>query len=154
MGTESIVTGKGQSPKSAWRLSPVRNLRRKSILIPQPGTSDNLDCKAVRSGTNDAHDTADELKRDGLSLETIPGEINSRDVSIKIALLDASRQSGLLERCADATKKYLVEKFGVAGSDLVTVGYGKSQLKKPEVPNDPANRRVQVVNMVSKTASK
>jgi flagellar motor protein MotB len=36
----------------------------------------------------------------------------------------------------------------------VTVGYGKSQLKKPEAPNDPANRRVQVVNMVSKTASK
>jgi outer membrane protein OmpA-like peptidoglycan-associated protein len=60
----------------------------------------------------------------------------------------------LSERRADAIKKYLVEKFGIAGSDLVTVGYGKSQLKKPEAPNDPANRRVQVVNMVSKTASK
>jgi flagellar motor protein MotB len=36
----------------------------------------------------------------------------------------------------------------------VTVGYGESQLKKPDVPNDPANRRVQVVNMADKTASK
>ncbi|HEY4204925.1 MAG TPA: OmpA family protein [Xanthobacteraceae bacterium] len=60
----------------------------------------------------------------------------------------------LSERRADAIKTYLVDKFGIAGSNLVTVGYGKSQLKKPEAPNDPANRRVQVVNMVSQTASK
>ncbi len=60
----------------------------------------------------------------------------------------------LSERRADAIKKYLVDKFGIAGADLVTVGYGESQLKKPDVPNDPANRRVQVVNMANKTASK
>jgi len=60
----------------------------------------------------------------------------------------------LSERRADSIKKYLVDKFGIASADLVTVGYGESQLKKPDAPNDPANRRVQVVNMATKTASK
>jgi outer membrane protein OmpA-like peptidoglycan-associated protein len=58
----------------------------------------------------------------------------------------------LSERQADSIKRYLTEKFGIAGSDLVTVGYGKSKLKKPEAPTDPVNRRVQVVNMAAKTA--
>jgi outer membrane protein OmpA-like peptidoglycan-associated protein len=60
----------------------------------------------------------------------------------------------LSERRADAIKRYLVEKFGIAGNDLVTVGYGKSKLKDPNAPLDPANRRVQVVNMENKTASR
>jgi len=60
----------------------------------------------------------------------------------------------LSERRADAIKHYLVEKFGIAGSDLVTVGYGKDKPKDPNAPMDPINRRVQVVNMDTKTASK
>lgn len=60
----------------------------------------------------------------------------------------------LSERRADSVKRYLVEKFGLAGADLVTVGYGKSRLKDAAHPLDAANRRVQVVNMVDKTASK
>jgi outer membrane protein OmpA-like peptidoglycan-associated protein len=59
----------------------------------------------------------------------------------------------LSERRADAIKHYLVEKFGIASADLVTVGYGKTKPKDPNAPMDPANRRVQVVNMVAKTAS-
>lgn len=62
---------------------------------------------------------------------------------------------GLSERRADTIKRYLTEKFGVNGSDLVTVGYGESKPKDANAPLDPANRRVQVVNMeVSKTAAK
>jgi outer membrane protein OmpA-like peptidoglycan-associated protein len=62
---------------------------------------------------------------------------------------------GLSERRADAIKRYLIEKFGIAGSDLVTVGYGKSKLKDPSQPMADVNRRVQVVNMENKaTASK
>ncbi|WP_296518176.1 OmpA family protein [Rhodopseudomonas sp.] len=60
----------------------------------------------------------------------------------------------LSERRADSIKRALVEKFGIAGSDLVTVGYGKSKPKDPAAPLDPSNRRVQVVNMANKTASK
>jgi outer membrane protein OmpA-like peptidoglycan-associated protein len=59
----------------------------------------------------------------------------------------------LSERRADTIKRYLVEKFGLAGSDLVTVGYGKTKLKDTSNPTDPINRRVQVVNMDTKTAS-
>ena len=53
----------------------------------------------------------------------------------------------LSERRADAIKKYLIDKYGINGSDLVTVGYGKSKLKDPSQPLAQANRRVQVVNM-------
>ena len=60
----------------------------------------------------------------------------------------------LSERRADTIKAYLVEKYGLAGSDLVTVGYGKTRLKNPDNPTDAVNRRVQVVNMDTKTASK
>lgn len=61
----------------------------------------------------------------------------------------------LSERRADSIKKYLVDKYGIAGTDLVTVGYGKTKLKDPSNPLAEVNRRVQVVNMENKaTASK
>ncbi len=61
----------------------------------------------------------------------------------------------LSERRADAIKRYLTDKYGIAGSDLVTVGYGKTKLKDPSNPMADVNRRVQVVNMQNKeTASK
>jgi outer membrane protein OmpA-like peptidoglycan-associated protein len=60
----------------------------------------------------------------------------------------------LSERRADSIKRYLVEKYGIAGTDLVTVGYGKERPKDANAPMDPINRRVQVVNMDTKTASK
>jgi outer membrane protein OmpA-like peptidoglycan-associated protein len=61
----------------------------------------------------------------------------------------------LSERRADAIKRFLVDKYGINGGDLVTVGYGKSKLKDPNQPMAEANRRVQVVNMENKaTASK
>jgi len=61
----------------------------------------------------------------------------------------------LSERRAESIKKYLVDKYGINGADLVTVGYGKSKLKDPNQPMAEVNRRVQVVNMENKvTASK
>ena len=60
----------------------------------------------------------------------------------------------LSERRADTIKKVLTEEFGINSADLVTVGYGKSKPKDPSAPMDPTNRRVQVVNMDTKTAAK
>ena len=59
----------------------------------------------------------------------------------------------LSERRADAIKAMLVEKYGVTAADLVTVGYGKTRMKNPDNPTDPANRRVQVVTMADKAAA-
>ena len=64
-----------------------------------------------------------------------------------------SYNQDLSERRADAIKRYLVDKYGIAGSDLVTVGYGKSKLKDPGNPLAEVNRRVQVVNMENKTTA-
>ena len=67
---------------------------------------------------------------------------------------DAYNQE-LSERRADAIKRYLVEKSGLSAADLVTVGYGKTQLKDPANPLAEVNRRVQIVNTENKaTASK
>jgi outer membrane protein OmpA-like peptidoglycan-associated protein len=59
----------------------------------------------------------------------------------------------LSERRAESIKKYLVDKYGISGTDLVTVGYGKSKLKDPGQPMAESNRRVQVVNMENKTTT-
>src|SRR5258707_7257674 len=60
---------------------------------------------------------------------------------------------GLSESRAETIKSYLTEKYGIAGADLVTVGYGKSKPKDQNAPLDPIHRRDQVVNMASKNAS-
>jgi outer membrane protein OmpA-like peptidoglycan-associated protein len=65
---------------------------------------------------------------------------------------DAYNQD-LSERRADSIKRYLTDKFGIAGADLVTVGYGKTKLKDPANPLAEVNRRVQVVNMANKTTA-
>jgi outer membrane protein OmpA-like peptidoglycan-associated protein len=65
---------------------------------------------------------------------------------------DAYNQE-LSERRADSIKRYLTDKFGIAGTDLVTVGYGKSKLKNPDAPAAEVNRRVQVVNMADQTTA-
>jgi outer membrane protein OmpA-like peptidoglycan-associated protein len=59
----------------------------------------------------------------------------------------------LSERRADSIKRYLTDKYGITGSDLVTVGYGKSKLKDAANPLAEVNRRVQVVNMENKTTA-
>ena len=47
-----------------------------------------------------------------------------------------------------------MQNYGLNGTDLVTVGYGETKLKDASKGGDPINRRVQVVNMDTKTASK
>jgi outer membrane protein OmpA-like peptidoglycan-associated protein len=66
---------------------------------------------------------------------------------------DAYNQD-LSERRADTIKRYLIDRYGIAGADLVAVGYGKTKPKDPNAPLDPINRRVEVVNMDTKTASR
>jgi outer membrane protein OmpA-like peptidoglycan-associated protein len=57
---------------------------------------------------------------------------------------------GLSERRADAVKRFLLEKYGIEAGSLVTVGYGKSQLKNTSDPLAADNRRVQVINASDK----
>jgi outer membrane protein OmpA-like peptidoglycan-associated protein len=60
---------------------------------------------------------------------------------------------GLSERRAEAVKRYLIEKFNISPESLTSVGYGKEQLKDKDDPFAPENRRVQVVNMQSKSTA-
>ena len=60
----------------------------------------------------------------------------------------------LSERRAETIKRYLIDKYGLAGKNLIAVGYGKTKLKDAANPTDAINRRVQVVNMDVRTAAK
>jgi outer membrane protein OmpA-like peptidoglycan-associated protein len=61
----------------------------------------------------------------------------------------------LSERRADTIKRYLIEKYHIAASDLITAGYGKTRLKDEANPESAVNRRVQVINTeVQNTAQK
>ena len=53
---------------------------------------------------------------------------------------------GLSERRAEAVRRFLLEKYGIDAGTIVTVGYGKTQLKNPSEPFASENRRVQVIN--------
>lgn len=57
----------------------------------------------------------------------------------------------LSERRADAVKQELTTTFSIPPENLITVGYGSSELKNPENPFDPVNNRVMVVNMASRS---
>ncbi len=57
---------------------------------------------------------------------------------------------GLSERRAEAVKRFLTEKYGIEAGNLVTVGYGKTQLKNTSSPFASENRRVQLVNVADK----
>ena len=61
----------------------------------------------------------------------------------------------LSERRADSVKRYLVEKFDIPASNLVTAGYGSTHFKNANDPFAAENRRVAVTNMAdSKVADK
>jgi outer membrane protein OmpA-like peptidoglycan-associated protein len=109
------------------------------------------------------YNSADITKKARPAVEALGKALSSRELKGSTFLVaghtdgvgsDAYNQD-LSERRADAIKRYLTERHGLAGADLVTVGYGKSKPKNAAAPLDPVNRRVQVVNMQNKaTASK
>jgi outer membrane protein OmpA-like peptidoglycan-associated protein len=109
------------------------------------------------------YNSADISKRSLSSVEALGQALTSPDLKgstfIVAGHTDAvgseAYNQDLSERRADSIKRYLTDKFGIAGTDLVTVGYGKTKLKDPAHPLAEVNRRVQVANMANKaTASK
>lgn len=54
---------------------------------------------------------------------------------------------------ARAVRVWLVNTFAIAPSRLVAEGFGSSRLKKPSHPLSAVNRRVQIIDLSSETAS-
>jgi len=57
----------------------------------------------------------------------------------------AEANRALSERRARAVRDYLVDGFGIPAARLDVRGHGEDRLKLPAAPEDPANRRVEVV---------
>jgi len=56
----------------------------------------------------------------------------------------------LSERRAEAVKSFLVEQFKLSPSHLLAIGYGRERLKNSADPFGSENRRVQVVNLLTR----
>jgi len=93
------------------------------------------------------------------AVETLGKALSNPDLKDSVFLVaghtdakggDAYNQ-GLSERRAEAIKTYLIQKFGLQAENLMTVGYGKEQLKVKDNPLAADNRRVQVVNMAAQS---
>ncbi len=54
----------------------------------------------------------------------------------------------LSERRAASVRAFLIQRYHVPPSDLIAVGYGKTDLKDPADPTAAINRRVQAVNLL------
>lgn len=97
--------------------------------------------------TSDARITLDQL---GAALRdprlagfafTIAGHTDARG--------GAEYNQRLSERRAEAVRRYLVARHGIAPTRLSAVGHGKSLLLDPARPEDGVNRRVQVINVTA-----
>jgi outer membrane protein OmpA-like peptidoglycan-associated protein len=139
---------------------------------------DTLRKRATRSLTTEERDKIASIsqKRPSIDLE-INFEYNSDRISTKAtpqvsalgeALSSADLKGGtfivaghtdgkgsetfnqsLSERRADAVKRFLMDKYKLDDGKLVTVGYGKTQLKNSSNPTAAENRRVQVINVAN-----
>jgi flagellar motor protein MotB len=58
----------------------------------------------------------------------------------------------LSERRAAAVRRYLVAKYHIQPTRLAVQGFGSTQLLDPAKPEDPVNRRVQILNTSTATA--
>jgi outer membrane protein OmpA-like peptidoglycan-associated protein len=57
--------------------------------------------------------------------------------------------ASLSERRAQAVVNYLSQNFGISAERLLGRGYGETYLADPDDPRDPANRRVEILNLGS-----
>lgn len=53
----------------------------------------------------------------------------------------------LSKKRAVSVRQFLTETFEVDGKNLIAIGYGEEQLKRPDAPKAAENRRVQFVNL-------
>ena len=65
------------------------------------------------------------------------------------AVGSATYNRELSERRAASVRRFLIERFGIDGSRLVSRGFGFDKLKVPARPKAVENRRVQIVNLTA-----
>jgi outer membrane protein OmpA-like peptidoglycan-associated protein len=163
-------------PKGATRSLSGPSVAAKTLSAEDQKFLDSIRTKRTRSLSGPERERVTSLAKDKQSIDLeITFDYNSANISRKAvgqvtelgkALSDPSMKGSvflvgghtdakggddynqaLSEKRADAIKRYLSEKFGISAENLVTVGYGKTQLKNTANPTAEENRRVQVVNM-------
>lgn len=60
-----------------------------------------------------------------------------------------SYNQDLSVRRAETVRQFLADKYKIDASDLIAVGYGKTQLKDASDPYGAENRRVQIINVTN-----
>ena len=134
MGREAIV--RGLTPPVTRNLSVVAP-PSVSLDIPFEFDSARMTDQAVRQVTELAAAlTSKDLGRSSIEID---GHTDAHGTPGYNQLLS--------ERRAATVRDYLISQYGVSPERLRVAGYGFSRLKVPADPFDPANRRVEILNL-------
>lgn len=144
-------TTDANSIKSRLSASTTREPVRKTITTQ----SGNYDIDAARSINIEVYFDFDSAVLTSKAIEQITplGEaLSSQDIgSGKYLIIGHTDAKGLAaynqalsEKRAASVRNYLIERFPVLPSNLVSIGLGETQLKRPTEPNAGINRRVEI----------
>jgi outer membrane protein OmpA-like peptidoglycan-associated protein len=131
-----------QPPGRAFTLQQVRSIRQVRYLVPEveiatlafPSGSSAVLPEQARTLATLAHVMTDMIAQNPAEVFLIEGHSDAvGDPASNLALSDARAESAALA---------LTEYFGVPPQNLITQGYGESDLKRPVSGPDPVNRRI------------
>ena len=130
------------------------DIKSRGIDIKGPLPKD-LDLPSVDMTVNFEYDSA-RLTNDGILILNALGQaLNDnrlRQMDFQIAGHTDGRgtfeyNQDLSERRANTVVWHLSSFYNIASGRLSAIGYGKTQLLNPTYPEDPINRRVQIINL-------
>lgn len=144
-------TTNANSIKSRLSASTTREPVRKTITT----LSGNYDIDAARSINIEVYFDFDSAVLTSKAIDQITplGEaLSSHDIGSGKYLIightdakgSAAYNQALSEKRAASVRNYLIERFPVLPSNLVSIGLGETQLKRPTEPNAGINRRVEI----------
>jgi len=165
--TRSLSAGAPAAPKTLSAedqqfINSLRSKRTRSLTVSERDRVASIakEKPSIDLEINFDYDSAEISRRAMPAVTELGKALSSPDLKGSVFLVAGHTDGkggdeynqGLSERRAEAIRRYLVQKFGLAAENLVTAGYGKTQLKNTTNPFADENRRVQVVNMEAKEA--
>lgn len=139
-------------PKPGFRSLPFGN--RGVTVDPDPSEDKP---NSVNLHVTFAYDSAELLNDSIITLDALGAAlVDPRLMSVRFMIAGHTDSRGsdeynqkLSRRRADTVARYLTEKFDIAAGRLEVTGLGESQLYDAGRPEDPINRRVQVINLTA-----
>lgn len=148
--SEELIQGLTPKPGAA----PIK-FRGLHLLTTTPATESGAPMPAVALDVKFKLNSAELSEEAKETIKRLGGAINSDQLSKYHFLVEGHTDSTgrpehnlvLSKQRAQSVRNYLVQELGVSPSRLEAVGRGQDLPIDPQDPKNPANRRVQVVNI-------